>query len=133
MTHPARRVMPNGTVGRKLQHIKCISKASAFLCPYICEVTHAAGECSTAELRGSTYRSMLKSTPPATNELRGPACGASHSRGGSGRQLQSVLTKEVELVKHGELVAELPGLVELQQAQGVAPGGRSSRARPRYG
>jgi hypothetical protein len=27
--------------------------------------------------------------------------------GGVGRQLQSALTKEVELVKHGELVAEL--------------------------
>jgi hypothetical protein len=26
MTHPARRVMPNGPVGRKLQHFKCISK-----------------------------------------------------------------------------------------------------------
>jgi hypothetical protein len=35
------------------------------------------------------------------HELRGPACRASH------RQLQSALTKEVELVKYGELVAEL--------------------------
>jgi hypothetical protein len=40
-------------------------------------------------------------------ELRGPACGASHSRDSGGRQLQSVLTKEVELVKHDELVAKL--------------------------
>jgi hypothetical protein len=28
MTHPARRVVPNGLVGQKLQHFKCISKAS---------------------------------------------------------------------------------------------------------
>jgi hypothetical protein len=28
MAHPARRVMPNGPVGRKLQRFKCMSKAS---------------------------------------------------------------------------------------------------------
>jgi hypothetical protein len=27
MTHPARRVMPNGPVGRKLQQFKCMSRA----------------------------------------------------------------------------------------------------------
>ena len=31
MTHSARRVMPNGPVGRKLQHFKCMSKASAYM------------------------------------------------------------------------------------------------------
>jgi hypothetical protein len=36
MTHPARRVMPNGPVGRKLQRFKCMSKASAYA--HICEV-----------------------------------------------------------------------------------------------
>jgi hypothetical protein len=52
--------------------------------------------------------------------------------GAVGRQLQSALTKEMELVKHGELVAEL---VELHQHdRGVwSRTGRSSRARPRYG
>ena len=30
MTHPARRVMPNGPVGRKLRRFKCMSKASAY-------------------------------------------------------------------------------------------------------
>jgi hypothetical protein len=37
MTHPARRVMPNGPVGRKLQHFKCMSRASGAYMP-ICEV-----------------------------------------------------------------------------------------------
>jgi hypothetical protein len=37
MTHPARRVVPNGPVGRKLQHFKCISKvACAWLCACAC-------------------------------------------------------------------------------------------------
>jgi hypothetical protein len=57
----------------------------------------------------------------------------------AGRQLQSVLTKEVkELVEHGELVAEL---MELHQHEhdwrrDTSVGsrtGRSSRAQPRYG
>jgi hypothetical protein len=56
--------------------------------------------------------SMLKSTPPTTTSYEGllvePAI-----VGAVGRQLQSaVLTKEVELVKHGELVAELVKLLQ---------------------
>jgi hypothetical protein len=31
MAHPGRRVMPNGPVGRKLRHFKCIGKASAYI------------------------------------------------------------------------------------------------------
>jgi hypothetical protein len=31
MAHPARRVLPNGPVGRKLQRFKCMSKASAYI------------------------------------------------------------------------------------------------------
>jgi hypothetical protein len=39
MTHPARRVMPNGPGGRKLQRFKCMSKASAYYMPvYVREV-----------------------------------------------------------------------------------------------
>ena len=56
--------------------------------------------------RGSACRGMLKSTPPTTTR----ACLWSQPQqaGAVGRQLQSALTKEqVELVKHGELVAEL--------------------------
>jgi hypothetical protein len=32
MAHPARRVMPNEPVGRKLQHFKCISKVACCAC-----------------------------------------------------------------------------------------------------
>jgi hypothetical protein len=38
MTHPTRGVMPNIPVGRKLQHFKCISKASAYPGMPMCEV-----------------------------------------------------------------------------------------------
>jgi hypothetical protein len=40
MAHPARRVMPNGPVGRKLQHFKCtsMSRASQAVHMPICEV-----------------------------------------------------------------------------------------------
>jgi hypothetical protein len=39
MAHPARRVMPNGPVGRKLQRFKCMSKASAYgpMCEVVAE------------------------------------------------------------------------------------------------
>jgi hypothetical protein len=30
--YPARRVMPNGPVGRKLQHFKCMSKVACCAC-----------------------------------------------------------------------------------------------------
>jgi hypothetical protein len=51
--------------------------------------------------------------------------------GAVGRQLQSALTNEVELVKHGELVAEL---VKLHQHDRRRESHRGSpRARPRYG
>jgi hypothetical protein len=32
MTHPAQRVMPNGPVGPKLQHLECISKVACCAC-----------------------------------------------------------------------------------------------------
>jgi hypothetical protein len=49
----------------------------------------------------------------------------------AGRQLQSVLTKEVELVKHGELMAELVKLHQHDRRK-ESHRGRSSRALPRY-
>jgi hypothetical protein len=49
-----------------------------------------------------------------------------------GRQLQSALTKEVELVKHGELVAELAKRRTSTAGAGSRTG-RSSRAHPRSG
>jgi hypothetical protein len=52
--------------------------------------------------------------------------------GAVGRQLQSALTKDVELVKHDELVAELVKLHHSMIGVGSRTG-RSSRARPRYG
>jgi hypothetical protein len=52
--------------------------------------------------------------------------------GAVGRQLQSALTKEVELVKHGELAAELVKLHQHDRRRESHPR-RSSRARPRYG
>jgi hypothetical protein len=54
--------------------------------------------------------------------------------GAVGRQLQSVLTKEVELVKYGELVGGGAGEAAPTSTIGVGSRtGRSSRSRPRYG
>jgi hypothetical protein len=75
------------------------------------------------------------STPPVTTSeglLVEPAAAV----GAVGRQLQSVLTKEVELVKHDELVAELVKLHHCTTTIGVGSctGRSASRApRPRYG
>jgi hypothetical protein len=41
MTHPARRVVPNGPVGRKLQHFKCMGIVHRWHAVFLCQVVGA--------------------------------------------------------------------------------------------
>jgi hypothetical protein len=71
MAHPARRVMPNGPVGRKLQRFKCMSKAKgAYIYIYMpmCEVV-AEYEPPQHLSKGILRKALYWSDPSSVTDL----------------------------------------------------------------